>query len=293
MVVITLEKCPLALRGDLTKWLQEISLGVYVGQVSARVRDRLWKRVCEESKSGRATMVYSVRNEQRYDFRVHNTTWELIDFDGLKLMMRPSPARTKSLRKKRAGWSDATRFLKARGRRSGRGFELPGEYVVVDVETTGLDPSEDEIIEFAALRVRAGNGVDAFQCLVRCEKKLPHAVVELTGLTSEKLESEGLLLEDALAGFLEFVGDDLIVAHNAEFDIGFIQSACEELDWDDFDNDFLDTLALSRKKLPNVSNHRLSSLAEYLHLENEHSHRALPDCELTQCLLVKLNEIWL
>ena len=64
MVVITLEKCPLALRGDLTKWLQEISLGVYVGQVSARVRDKLWQRVCEESKNGRATMVYSARNEQ-------------------------------------------------------------------------------------------------------------------------------------------------------------------------------------------------------------------------------------
>lgn len=97
MVVITLEKCPLALRGDLTKWLQEISLGVYVGQVSARVRDRLWQRVCEESKSGRATMVYSARNEQHLNFRVHNTSWEPIEYDGLKLMMRPSPARTKLL----------------------------------------------------------------------------------------------------------------------------------------------------------------------------------------------------
>lgn len=58
MIVVVLEKCPLALRGDLTKWLQEISLGVYVGRVSARVRDELWNRICKECKTGRATMVF-------------------------------------------------------------------------------------------------------------------------------------------------------------------------------------------------------------------------------------------
>lgn len=68
MVVVVLEKCPLALRDDLTKWLQEISLGVYVGRVSARVRDELWKRICEECKGGRATMVFSARNEQHFDY---------------------------------------------------------------------------------------------------------------------------------------------------------------------------------------------------------------------------------
>ena len=106
MVVITLEKCPISLRGDLTKWLQEISLGVYVGQVSARVRDRLWERICEESKSGRATMVFSTRNEQRFDFRVHNTIWRPVDFDGLKLMMRPSITEARKYRKGAAGSSD-------------------------------------------------------------------------------------------------------------------------------------------------------------------------------------------
>lgn len=68
MVIVVLEKCPLSLRGDLTKWLQEVSLGVYVGRVSARVRDELWKRICEECKSGRATMVFPARNEQHFDF---------------------------------------------------------------------------------------------------------------------------------------------------------------------------------------------------------------------------------
>lgn len=73
MTVIVLSDCPPKLRGDLTKWLLEISTGVYVGKVSARVRDELWLRVCDNLKSGRASMVYSTNNEQGMDFRVHNS----------------------------------------------------------------------------------------------------------------------------------------------------------------------------------------------------------------------------
>ena len=90
MIVVTLSDCPARLRGDLTKWLIEINTGVYVGQVSARVRDELWDRICEHVKDGRATMVFSARNEQGLQFRVHNTTWEPVDFDGITLMRRPA-----------------------------------------------------------------------------------------------------------------------------------------------------------------------------------------------------------
>src|SRR5690554_1062039 len=114
MIVITLTDCPPKLRGDLTKWLQEINPGVYVGRVSARVRDVVWKRVQDNAKSGKATMVYSTNNEQRMDFRVHNTTWEPIDFDGLKLILRPSPARMKKLADSRMGYSKAARRRIAR-----------------------------------------------------------------------------------------------------------------------------------------------------------------------------------
>lgn len=81
--------CPPQLRGDLSKWLFEINTGVYVGQVSQRVREALWLRVCDHLRNGRATMVYSTNGEQKMDFRVHNTAWEPVDYDGLKLMPRP------------------------------------------------------------------------------------------------------------------------------------------------------------------------------------------------------------
>lgn len=74
MVVITMTKCPPRLRGDLSKWLSEINVGVYVGHVNAKVRDGLWRRVCENIKEGQATMVYTASNEQHMSFRVHNTS---------------------------------------------------------------------------------------------------------------------------------------------------------------------------------------------------------------------------
>lgn len=74
MVVVTLTDCPPKLRGDLTKWLLEINTGVYVGKINARVREELWKRICDNIKSGRATMVFSAKNEQGLSFYVHNTS---------------------------------------------------------------------------------------------------------------------------------------------------------------------------------------------------------------------------
>jgi CRISPR-associated protein Cas2 len=109
MVVITLSECPASLKGDLTKWLLEINAGVFVGRVSARVRDNLWERVCKSIKNGKATMVYNARNEQHLDFKVHNAVWEPIDFDGIKLMLRPSPSRIKSLSGVRLGYSNAAK----------------------------------------------------------------------------------------------------------------------------------------------------------------------------------------
>jgi CRISPR-associated protein Cas2 len=119
MLVLSLTDCPASLRGDLTKWLLEISVGVFVGHVSARVRDKLWQRVCETVRTGKVIMVYSAKNEQRLFFQTYQGEWEPIDFDGLKLMLRPSPARIKRLystRKHLTGWSKASKYRFAKRR---------------------------------------------------------------------------------------------------------------------------------------------------------------------------------
>lgn len=90
MTVLVLTACPAGLRGHLTRWLLEISPGVFVGHVPTRVRDALWDRVIEMCRDGRAILVYTVRGEQHFEFRVHRHDWEVVDFDGLKLMRRPN-----------------------------------------------------------------------------------------------------------------------------------------------------------------------------------------------------------
>ncbi len=88
MIVVVLSVTPERLRGVLTRWLIEVSAGVYVGHLSARTRDQLWQRIVDDVGRGRALMVWSRQNEQHLDFRTHNHAWETVDVDGITLMRR-------------------------------------------------------------------------------------------------------------------------------------------------------------------------------------------------------------
>jgi CRISPR-associated protein Cas2 len=126
MIVIVLTVSPPKLRGHLTRWLFEISPGVYVGKVSARVRELLWEQVHENIGVGRAIMTYSSNNEQGLEFKTIGQEWEPVDFDGLELIMRPDSAGkaeasasdpgahrdANSKSRARRGWSNAARYRK-------------------------------------------------------------------------------------------------------------------------------------------------------------------------------------
>lgn len=119
MIVLSLTACPIGLRGDLSRWLFEISPGVFVGNVTARVRDALWTRVTELAKSGRAVMVYSMRNEQHLAFRTLRSDWAPVDCDGLELVKKPNDEGQNPLRgwhsgALKSGWSNASRWNRAR-----------------------------------------------------------------------------------------------------------------------------------------------------------------------------------
>lgn len=293
MIVITLTDCPIALRGDLSKWLQEINTGVYVGQVSARVRDEIWKRVKENTKSGRATIVFSTNNEQRMDFRVHNTSWEPIDFDGLKLMLRPSPARVKKLGELRMGFSNAAKMRKGKemSRRKASGKPLPERYIVVDVETTGLSAAEHEIIEIGAFLVNDRQIEAKFHSLIKAKIIVPQSIATLTGLSEGILQREGRELAEVMPEFLVFAGDLPVVSHNADFDYGFLRAACESCSLPLFSNQQIDTLALARRLVDGVKNYKLSTLLTHLGIEASGEHRSTDDCFSTKHLYEKLIEI--
>lgn len=292
MVIVVLTECPPSLRGDLTRWLQEINVGVFVGRLSARVRDELWSRITENLQDGRATMVYRARNEQRFSFRTHNTRWEPTDFDGVTLMLRPHAEDTEEPEVV-YGFSKASKRRVAKqyaGRRS-TDHEKLTHYAVIDIETTGLVPKEDQIIEIAALTVTKNAVSGEFCTLVKIPTSIPSHIEILTGISNDMIQREGKDLAEAINGLFQFVGDFPIIMHNAEFDTNFLMDACDRLSVKWPNNTIIDTLKIARRKEVSVSNFRLETLAGYFGIETVDHHRALNDCRITKLVYDKLNEI--
>ena len=291
MVVVTLTDCPPKLRGDLTKWLCEINTGVYVGKISARVRDELWERICENLSKGKATMVYSANNEQGLKFKVHHTTWTPVDFDGITLMKRPESNRSSGDTERDIGFSKAAQFQKAHRMQAARQRkEAEAGFVVVDLETSGLSPRRDEIIEFGAIHVVGGEIINRISLLVKPNTPVPPNVQKLTGITDQLLEQEGRALSDALGEFLQFIGTRRTVYHNAGFDRAFLHSACERCGCSFPDSPYTDTMVLAKQQLDEPDNYKLETLVRYFGRDIKQTHRALEDCELTLFLYKKLNE---
>lgn len=160
---------------------------------------------------------------------------------------------------------------------------FPTTYVVVDIETTGLDPSCDKIIEIAAVKIQNGEEIEQFQSLVNPHFEIDEFIQELTGITNPMLESAPSI-ESVLPRLLEFVGAEIIVGHNANFDINFIYDCAKNLNLNPFCNDFVDTMRISRKLYRDLKHHTLAALSASLNVGESVEHRALADCIQTrQC----------
>ena len=292
MIVLHLTDCPISLRGDLTKWLLEIASGVFVGQVSTRVRDELWSRVKEHCRNGRAVLVFNTNGEQQLDFHVHGDTWEPIDFDGIKLMLRPSSKRLKSRindaqSKKSSGFSNASKRRDAK-RFSDTRSRCPENYIIIDLETTGLNPEVDEIIEIGAIKMTGHVCADIFSSLVLTEKPISSSVLSLTGITNEMIKDTGAPLYDVLLRLSSFLGSLPIVGHNIDFDRSFLLNSCAKCGLPLIVNRCVDTMNLARKLVKDVENHKLNTLAERFGIDQTRSHRSISDCETTGRLYRKL-----
>lgn len=160
--------------------------------------------------------------------------------------------------------------------------ELRQDYCIVDIETTGYNPGWDEIIELCAIKVRNGQIEDKFVSLVKPNNSVPDYITEMTGITSEMVDTAPSLNE-ILPHFVRFVGEDIILGHNVTFDLNFITFETTRLLGQPFLNNYMDTLSLSRKVLPSASNHRLITLATEFNLPLP-AHRADADCIATKSL---------
>lgn len=288
MIVITMTNCPAKLRGDLSKWLCEVNTGVYVGNLSARVRDALWNRICENIRDGQATMVYTAQNEQHFEFRAHNTTWKVRDFDGIKLMMRPKKVEVTEEKLSR-DFSKASKRRIAMRRKNKTNAES-SEFVFIDIETTGLDTSKDKIIEIAALTADEEKVISSWNRLIKISESIPPKITELTGITDENL-SEGVNLKESLCELSKIVKGKTVVCYNRKFDIVFLQNEFRKNGINSPFGRVIDMLFDVRKKIEDVKNYKLETLAEYFGIDVEICHRASADCDTLYRVFLKLNEI--
>ncbi len=162
---------------------------------------------------------------------------------------------------------------------------LDDTYVVFDLETTGFSAIKDKIIEIGAVKVVHGEIVDSFSTFVNPERPIPFDITKLTSITDEMV-MEYPNIEVILPQFLEFVGDAVLVAHNAGFDVGFIEQNCR---YQDIEPDFVyvDTVALARVLLPTLSKYKLNVVAKALDISLENHHRAVDDAGATAEIFVK------
>ncbi len=170
-----------------------------------------------------------------------------------------------------------------------KGQSLDGTYVVFDLETTGFSAIKDKIIEIGAVKVEGGKITDRFSTFVNPGVPIPFRITQLTGITDQMvMDAPGI--ETVLPQFLEFIGEAALVAHNASFDVGFIEQNCR---YQDIIPDFtsVDTVAMARILLPTLSKYKLNVVAGALHISLENHHRAVDDAGATAEIFVRFLEM--
>lgn len=190
-------------------------------------------------------------------------------------------------------------------------MDFPNSYVVVDIETTGLDPKYDSIIEIGAIKYVDGEEKETFSQLVKPNsyyilddddinetndycildnqpiQYVDSYITSLTGITNKMLEN-AQTEEQVLPAFKEFIRDEIIIGHNVNFDINFIYDSFMENLNEPLKNNFIDTMRIARRLLKQLSHHRLKDLAEHYQIDCKKAHRALEDCYITNEILVAL-----
>ncbi|MBP2001079.1 DNA polymerase-3 subunit alpha (Gram-positive type) [Paenibacillus shirakamiensis] len=150
------------------------------------------------------------------------------------------------------------------------------EYIVFDIETTGLSVTQNKIIEIAAVRMVEGKEVDRYASFVNPHERIPYNIQQLTNINDEMVQ-DAPEVDVVLKAFLDFAKDGILVAHNARFDVGFVNEKLRELKVEPITNPVLDTLELARLLYPSMKNHRLNTLASKYKVSLENHHRAIDD----------------
>jgi DNA polymerase III epsilon subunit family exonuclease len=156
------------------------------------------------------------------------------------------------------------------------------DYVLFDLETTGISCVKDRVVEISAVKVAGGEVIEEFSTLVNPGMHIPGPASRVNGITDDMV-ADSPFFEEAFGDFLEFVGDAVLVGHNIRcFDLKFLYRDALEFWGKTLGNDYVDTLDVSRACLPGMRHHTLTDLAEHYGISTEGAHRALNDCRMNQ-----------
>ena len=164
------------------------------------------------------------------------------------------------------------------------------DFVVLDLETTGLSVKEDQILEIGAVKVEGGEVTGSYETFVNPGRKVPLRITELTGIRDEMI-ADAPDVETAVRGFLDFCGDLPLLGHNILFDYSFIKQAAVNARLE-FEKEAWDTLKIARKALPDLESRSLEALCVYYQIPREHAHRAMDDVLETLALFRKLEVLF-
>lgn len=148
-------------------------------------------------------------------------------------------------------------------------------FVAIDVETTGLSPFANELIEVSAIKYEGYQKIDTFSTLIRPKVRIPYYITKITGITNDMVRNAPAI-EEVMPELIRFIGDSTLVAHNANFDYKFIQNYSG---YHFSNNKVIDTVPIGRKLYPELPNHKLGTIAKHIGITEDGFHRAEFDCE--------------
>ncbi|MEE8638492.1 MAG: exonuclease domain-containing protein [Candidatus Margulisiibacteriota bacterium] len=160
------------------------------------------------------------------------------------------------------------------------------EYVVFDIETTGLEPTQHEITEIGALKIKGEEVQSMFSSLIRPTSPISLEITNITGIDDEMVKHSPSLRE-VLPKFIDFVADSILIAHNAEFDVSFIKQNLKKISDKELSNNVICTVRIARYLIPNLENFKLHTVATHLGIPVENRHRAMGDAEATYQIWTK------
>lgn len=271
-MVITLKKVPNSLRGDLTKWMQEIATGVYIGNLNRKVRENLWKRVLDNVKEGEATLSYTYNNEIGYNFDTINAERKIVDYDGIPLVLLPkedSNKRDDNLL--RPGFSNVAKFKKISRFQHKRDIKTRDlkSYVVIGLESDNYGIEEGKLEVFAQ---KIGDNAEEFHEIITFDEK--------------HCNDAKMILER----FLVFIEKLPLIGYNVKEDMGILNQVFERLNFPMMENKCYDLVTFVKKEKMFLSDYKLDTVLEAYGIRADFSNKISTKVSLVGELSTMVNK---